>query len=300
MPRREFEERGFVVVRDALPPSLLACLVRAHDNIYCSERVAGRLADDGSLHLLGFLTLDDTFLELLDLPAVFPLVCDALGWNIYAYHSHLDTHPQETRDAPRRWRWHQDGGRQNVELETRPTRPRLSVKVGYFLTDVLTAESGAMLVIPGSHVRNTLPRPAAGDESFAEPDGAEAVLAPAGSAIVFDCRLWHARGANRSDIARKALFVAYTFRWIRPREDLWSPEYARLSPLKRQLLGAATDQLGYWLPGDGDVPLRAIREAPMMNIPRARCRRRSRHRGHELSHPEGLMGRGLYLATRRS
>ena len=44
------------------------------------------------------------------------------------YHSHLDVHPREDA-ASRRWRWHQDGGRQNLELETDP-RPRLSLKVG--------------------------------------------------------------------------------------------------------------------------------------------------------------------------
>jgi ectoine hydroxylase-related dioxygenase (phytanoyl-CoA dioxygenase family) len=116
-------------------------------------------------------------------------------------------------------------------------------------------------VMPGSHVRNTLPRPADDDESFREPEGAEPVLAPAGSAVVFDRRLWHARGENRSDVTRKALFVGYTYRGIRPREDLWSPEHARLSPVRRQLLGASTGELGYWLPSDEDVPLRAIQGA---------------------------------------
>lgn len=244
------------MIRDALPRQLLDQLLDAHDRIYAQEAAAGALGADGSLHLLGFLTRDDAFLELLDLPAVLPLVTGALGWNIHAYHSHLDAHPPVAPEEVPRWRWHQDGGRQNLEVETEPTRPRLSVKVGYFLTDVPSADAGPLLVIPGSHLRNTLPRPEPTMRVFAEPDGAEPVLATAGSAVLFDRRLWHARGENTSGATRKALFIAYTYRWIRPREDLWSPLLERLPPVRRQLLGAATDELGYWIPRADDVPLR--------------------------------------------
>jgi len=37
--------------------------------------------------------------------------------------------------VPFRFEWHQDGGRQNREIETDP-RPRLSVKLAYWLSDV--------------------------------------------------------------------------------------------------------------------------------------------------------------------
>ena len=36
---------------------------------------------------------------------------------------------------PFRFDWHQDGGRQNREIKTAP-RPRLSVKLAYWLSDV--------------------------------------------------------------------------------------------------------------------------------------------------------------------
>ena len=64
--------------------------------------------------------------------------------------------PPAARRAPR-WRWHQDGGRQNVDVESR--RPLFSVKAGWFLTDVTTPEHGALWIIPGSHVHDTLARP---------------------------------------------------------------------------------------------------------------------------------------------
>ncbi len=256
--RMEVEERGYVVIPDALEPGLLARLLRAHDRVYAEEQSSGRLAADGSLHLLGFLARDPAFLELLDLPAILPLVAELLGWNIYVYHSHLDAHPPTPNGVPS-WRWHQDGGRQNLDIETEPTRPRLSVKVAYFLTDVLGGDAGAMKVVPGSQRRNTLRRPQHLEDHHDEPDSAEPVTAPAGTAVVFDRRLWHARGDNRSGLTRKALFVGYTYRWVRPREST-NVRRAGLTPIQRQLLGESTGELGFWLPSDEDVPLRGWME----------------------------------------
>ena len=243
MLRQALEERGYVVVEDALAPSHVERLRAA------VERIRRRESENGdALHRLGFVGLDDAFVELLDHPAAFPLVADVLGWNVYMYHCHLDVHPPAP-DEPPRWRWHQDGGRQNIELAS--PRPRLSLKIAYFLTDVPTPEHGALRVVPGSHTRDSLPRDR-------EPADAVPLLVRAGTAVVVDRRLWHARGDNRSRATRIALFYAYTYRWIRPRDDLRiDPRLLeRLDPIKRQLLGAGTSAIGYWIPADEDVPLR--------------------------------------------
>ena len=76
-------------------------------------------------------------------------IVDVLGPNIFMYHCHLDVHPPED-EPPRSWRWHQDGGIQNRDLETDP-RPRLSLKVAFFLTDLRSPDRGNFLVVPGSH-----------------------------------------------------------------------------------------------------------------------------------------------------
>ncbi|HKU56129.1 MAG TPA: phytanoyl-CoA dioxygenase family protein [Gaiellaceae bacterium] len=234
--REQFERDGFVIVPRALGPELPR-LEAAVDRVWAEET-----GSRGPLHRLAFVGLDDAFLELVDHPASLPVVSEVLGWNVYVYHCHLDIHPPEPR-AEARWRWHQDGGRQNVELES--PRPRLSVKVAFFLTDVPTAEHGALRVVPGSHRSDTLSREQ-------EPADAVPLLVEAGSAVIFDRRLWHARGDNLSDRTRKALFYGYTYRWIRPRDELTvGPErLARLTPLRRQLLGLADDTADYWFPTD--------------------------------------------------
>ena len=234
--REQFERDGFVIVPRALGPELPR-LEAAVDRVWAEET-----GSRGPLHRLAFVGLDDAFLELVDHPASLPVVSEVLGWNVYVYHCHLDIHPPEPR-AEARWRWHQDGGRQNVELES--PRPRLSVKVAFFLTDVPTAEHGALRVVPGSHRSDTLSREQ-------EPADAVPLLVEAGSAVIFDRRLWHARGDNLSDRTRKALFYGYTYRWIRPRDELTvGPErLARLTPLRRQLLGLTDDTADYWFPTD--------------------------------------------------
>ena len=249
--RADFERDGFVVVEGALASDERDRLATAVARVWAEEAPTG-----GPLHRLGFVGLDDAFLELVDHPATFPVVRDVLGWNIFLYHCHLDVHPPLDDDEPPRWRWHQDGGRQNVELE-RP-RPRLSVKVAYFLTDVADERHGALWVIPGSHLRDVLERPPDGS---LEPDGAVPLRVTAGTAVVLDRRLWHARGDNRSRTMRKALFYAYTYRWIRPRDelDIDARQLERLTSIRRQLLGAGTSAIGHWIPTDDDVPLRALR-----------------------------------------
>jgi hypothetical protein len=148
---------GFVAIPRALGAEAVCRLTAVVDRTYDRRAASGRLAADGSLHLLGFVSRDPAFRQLVDLADPLALVAGVLGWNIYVYHCHLDVHPPCPGREPPPWRWHQDGGRQNVEVESNP-RPRLSLKVAHFLTDLSEPGRGNMMVIPGSHLRNTLPR----------------------------------------------------------------------------------------------------------------------------------------------
>lgn len=243
---------GLAVLPDALDHERLRRLTRAVDRVW-RER-----GNDSALHLLGFVGLDQSFVELVDQPDALGLVCDVLGPNIFLYHCHLDVHPPLAQPVAPVWRWHQDGGRQNVDLAA--PRPRLSLKVAYFLTDVGAPEEGAMWFVPGSHRLDRLERPANG---AVHPADAEPLLVRAGSAVVFDRRLWHARGDNVSRRTRKALFYAYTHRWIRPRDELLGVDaefLSRQSEVRRQLLGSGTSAIGHWIPTAADVPLAAERQ----------------------------------------
>jgi ectoine hydroxylase len=256
--RAALSRAGLVAVPGALAPSEVERLAAALDRVYRGERSAGRIRAGEAMHLLGGIDRDDAFLELVDHPRVFPLIWGELGWNIHLYHSHLDVTPP--RAAPRRravWGWHQDGGRQNLEVDGEP-RPRLSLKVAYWLSDLSEPGRGNLLVIPGSQNRNSLRRPGPG-APLEQPAGAVPVLAAPGDALIFDRRLWHSRSDNLSALTRKAIFVAFTFRWVRRRDELRierDGRLARLSPIRRQLLGAGSSARSFWGLGEEPVPLR--------------------------------------------
>ncbi len=115
-------------------------------------------------------------------------------------------------------------------------------------------------MLPGSHRLNRLD----GRELGIRPREAVPVLGKPGTAVVFDRRLWHARSDNHSALTRKVIFLGYTYRWIRPRDDAVVPAATRLrcSPIRRQLLGDGTSRTGYWIPTEDDVPLRAVLQSP--------------------------------------
>jgi ectoine hydroxylase len=252
---------GFLTIPAALEPAAVASLADGLDRVYDEEVARGRTGAGERMHLLGEIGRHDAFLDLVDHPSVFPVVWGELGWNIHLYHCHLDVAPpRATPCGHPRWGWHQDGGRQNLDLECDP-RPRMSLKVAFWLSDVSEPGRGNMLVLPGSHERNTLPRPTHPELGFEPPVGAAPVLASPGDALVFDRRLWHSRSDNHSEHTRRVVFLAYTFRWIRPRDDLGidhaSERFRNLSPVRRQLLGETAGRHHEWGLEPDAVPLYA-------------------------------------------
>jgi ectoine hydroxylase-related dioxygenase (phytanoyl-CoA dioxygenase family) len=161
-----------------------------------------------------------------------------LGWNVHIYHSHLDVHPPIREPKPFRFEWHQDGGRQNREIETTP-RPRLSVKLAFWLSDVSEPGRGNFKVVKGSHLMNRIDGPPRRDIEWPDPEHAMEVCANAGDAVFFDRRIWHARSNNYSELTRKVAFFGYTYRWVAIRDEAVAPEVAAsLNPVQKQLVGA--------------------------------------------------------------
>jgi ectoine hydroxylase len=239
--RAEFERDGFTVLRGALTPAETGFYASALDRVYQAAAASGRIARSGPLHQLSAVAHCPEAAGLIDHPATFPYVWSILGWNIHVYHSHLDVHPPLRGPRPLRFEWHQDGGRQNREIETDP-RPRLSVKLAYWLSDVSQPGRGNFKVVPGSHRANWIAGPPRRDLEWPEPPGAVEVTAAPGDVVLFDRRLWHARSDNHSHLTRKAMFFGYTYRWIAMRdcnEALWSGAGSghALTAVQRQLLG---------------------------------------------------------------
>ena len=252
---REFEENGFVVVRDVLPEDMVAELEAIVDRIDGEQRLARGLEPHQMLNHFDIVGENDLFLELIDWPRTFAKVFGILGWHIQIYHTHVIVTPPLKGRRPERKRlgWHQDSGRLNLDMETSP-RPRISIKVAFFLTACRDTDRGNFHAVPGSHLQDAIDMP---DEDR-DPDGAVPIRAAAGDAVIFDRRVWHASGQNASPHTRKVLFYGYSYRWLRPRDDMTVEHlFNRCGPIRRQLLGAGpSGGHGYTSPRDEDVPLR--------------------------------------------
>jgi ectoine hydroxylase len=251
--KQTFNETGILMIEDALSPEHVAALTVACDEI-AEKKLAEGADPKKALFYPNFIPDNPLFAGLVDYQKVFPKVWGILGWNIYLYHAHLIVTPPSGQPVDdKTFGWHQDSGRVNVEMESHP-RPRLSLKVAYFLSDTSEAGRGNFWVIPGSHLWDTLDRPANG---IGQPEGAIPVLAKPGTAVFFDRRLWHTASPNWSDVTRKVLFYGYGYRWIRTKDDmtvqsLWDSS----DPIRRQLLGWGVNANGHYTPTDDDVPLR--------------------------------------------
>ena len=250
--RRFFETSGYLVVPDALDPAMNDRLLAVVDRVDARERTAenrGKL-----LSITNVVHEDPALVDLIDWPTTFPKMWGILGWNIYLYHSHIDVTPPADEQALT-WRvaWHQDSMRVNDELETHP-RPRLSLKIGFYLTDASQPDRGNTLVLPGSHLRDELDCPADG---VSNPEGAEPLCVKAGSAVIIDRRIWHSRSPNLWDQTRKVIWFGYSYRWLRPKDAMTvSHLYPQLDSIRRQILGDGLSNNGTYDPIDGDVPLR--------------------------------------------
>ncbi len=258
--RSLFQREGYVLIKNAIDTKsdLYESVSAAADELYRREEAAGKLWQGGQLHLQAAIAQDPAFVELLTHGPSFRWVWGLLGWNIFTHHNHLDINPPlPEKHKPRQvWAWHQDGWRQNSDSEYRVEdyevaipRPQFSIKVAFMLSDLTEPGQGGTLLLPKSHLRNTLPRPK-DPQVFDHPKGAVHVTGSTGDVLIFDRRLWHSKSPNTSQITRRSLFIGFTHRWIRPLDefviDTESTWWENLSPLTRQLLGEGDSKADFW------------------------------------------------------
>ena len=264
--RRSFNRNGYLIVRDALPKARVRKLIKATERVDVKTRKVEKIGPDERVHTREFLGEDQAFIDLIAYPRLLPKVWGILGWNIHIYLAHLDVTPIESPDSKRGvgLGWHQDTGRVNQEMETSP-RPRLSVKVAYFLSDTSEPGRGNFHVIPGSQLKDkmTFPR---GDRKRMV-NGGVPILAPKGSAVIFDRRLWHSASANYWTEPRKVVFYGYGYRWLQSRGPCDVGKFwKKMDPIERQLCrNPPSDVHGWTSPKDEDVPLKGWIEKNVKN-----------------------------------
>ena len=103
------------------------------------------------------------------------------------------------------------------------------------LLDDFTVDNGATLFLPGSHTAPQKP-----DHQVFEAHARKA-LGSAGSIYLFDSRIWHAAGVNRTDQPRRCLTLTFTRSYFKPQFDYCralGEDFCRSqTPTMQQLLG---------------------------------------------------------------
>jgi len=123
--------------------------------------------------------------------------------------------------------------------------------------DDFTPGNGATLIAPGSH------RWAAGRRP--RPQELVPATMPAGSALVYSGRLWHAAGHNAAETTRRALICEHVLPWLRPADNhilaTGVDRLRSLTPDLRRLAGVAPagDYLGFVAGQDPEQWLAQIR-----------------------------------------
>jgi hypothetical protein len=231
-----FEEEGYLVLPGALGPERLAAARRAADAaeaLWRAEPQRPGVRRHDLEQVLGILEYDPVFLDLVEHPAVFPLVRALVGPDVMLLdHDYFITPP----GAVIPWAWHHDFDLPGVHHPG----SRLFVKAFWVLDDV-APDGGATLVLPRSHrVPGGMALPNV--EVPEELPGAVKMDLPAGSAYLINDRTYHSAGNNRTDRPRRLLIFTYGHKWMRMWDEyVPSPGLAARadSAGRRQLLGLA-------------------------------------------------------------
>ena len=237
----DLNRKGFFIVENLLSAHEVAAVAAAMDQVAAEVRAERGLGPGDRVALRNGMIRHETLLDLMDHPAILELVVDAYGWNIHNRDSvTLCGPPQPAGSDPDvlSLGWHFDYEEEFCGSTVDGTLPLLDFKVGWYISDHTEPGHSTILVVPGSYRWSRQQR--ATWEEWLDPAEIVAVRVPAGSVMLWRPTLLHSVSPNLSATERKAIYVSYTPRWVRPSGHLEQDAelIARSSPVRRQLLGA--------------------------------------------------------------
>lgn len=282
--REKLKADGFCVIENALDTQTLdralqrfSSQAKAEATINTGQNHANNATGNQWVGML--LNKGGVFFDLIDHSQTTALIATILGddYTISAFDGHIQR-PGAAAMAPHIDQWwlptprparehlplaadmrRAQGSATQAELSDRPINAAVVASVMFMLTD-FTASNGATRVVPGSHLSGRQPDPAVPWTI----DG-HAVTAAAGSALVFDGRLWHAAGENRSKQSRMGVLAYYSAPFCRPLENYLTgmhpeaqarcpqPVLERLGYRSWQMYGHTGDLSGTTVATGGDV-----------------------------------------------
>tara|TARA_B100000686_G_scaffold349899_1_gene444365 strand:- start:97 stop:876 length:780 start_codon:yes stop_codon:yes gene_type:complete len=229
--RQQYDSQGFVYIPGALSEEEVQRVGTALD----------RATENEALYEI--LGQDEVFVDMVDHPAIFPIVRAVVGEDVQLRYAWGGVR-QAMSDSG--GGWHCDLGHINgVDLSD----SLIMTKVYVYLVDV--PENGATLaIVPGSH-RFEMGHPLPDIAEHEDMPHHVKLVARAGDAVLFNGYCWHARFHNRSTQDRKVLEYSYVHSWMRTRYDYRDfPEHIQQSMTqshdRRQLFGVPEPGVNDW------------------------------------------------------
>ena len=239
-----FDDNGYLVVPDVLSTEMIDKLTQVSDRLIESFDANGAYVQRRP----GIVQEPD-FHPLLTQSPTVPLVAQLLSPNIQLHTTAIIYKFPEPADEEvvNQRGWHRDSGLA-VDLRHKNV-PRVSIKVGYCLTDFKQSHSGFTLFASGSHLIDTpLPIP----KGEVDPVGTIELCLNAGDAFLFENRLFHTSAPNLTDRVSKVIIFGYAYRWMggsHKAMSLVQPDdavLAQVDDVAKQLLGGTSDGLIDW------------------------------------------------------
>jgi len=193
--RDQYDAQGYVIIRGALKSGELKRVQDAFDRAQENDALGD------------ILNQDDVFVDMVDHPALLPVVRAVVGEDAqlrYGRGGLIKPH-SDTGSG-----WHCDlseiGG---INL------PESIIMTKLFTYLETVPETGACLAcVPGSH-RYEMGHPLPDLDDHEDMPHQVKMVAEAGDAVLMNGFTWHARFHNRSDIPRKVLEYSYIHSWMK-------------------------------------------------------------------------------------
>ena len=221
--KNHLDEYGVCIVKDAFSPEEVDVIDKRLKEQFAGEeknKVGTKSrGDEGygvkssneekvSRLVWNLINKGDCFIPLIDHPKLFPLINHILGEHVVlcSMGAHMNGSGNE------RMPLHMD----QWPLVPHPLDFPVMANTMVLVSDN-SPENGGTRLIPGSHKWPKIDYKTANSSKYQ--DMAKSITAPKGSAIVWEGRVWHGNGLNRSGEVRSNISIAYLQSWIRPQEN---------------------------------------------------------------------------------
>jgi phytanoyl-CoA hydroxylase len=225
----QYQTQGFLHLPKVIDAHTLARLQQAFDA--ATEKHSDHWREDRKVayfDIPSILDEDDVFVDLVDLPVLFPILLAILGGDIQLVQTQARLFlPGPTFTPP----WHSDlAGMKGINLgETL----NFHLKVHFYPFDLLP-DQGCLAFLPGSHrYSETFQRP-----SISPDPGSSAVrrvVPRAGDAVMFNTHLLHMALDNNTCEIRRSLIYSYSHFWVKNSTSAIPRDWKRLATTAQRL-----------------------------------------------------------------